>query len=82
MLKLSLGSRILVFLLPCQLCWLPGLGRFVLPGAERSMWWDVRQLGEGKVALLVLGGGFGTVVPLDLLGSGCEFCHPHPCGCV
>lgn len=61
MLKLSLGSGILVFLLPCQLCWLPGLERFVLPGAERSMWWDVRQLRGGKVALLVL------VVALGLL---------------
>lgn len=48
---------------PCVSASLPTLlaariEKICVPGAERSMWWDVRQLGEGKVAL---------VVPLDLL---------------
>lgn len=54
MLKLSLGSRILVLLFLCQRWWLQRLKKLTLSGSMRRTWWDIRELREGKVAAFVL----------------------------
>lgn len=54
MLKLSLGSRILVLLFLCQHWWLQRLKKLTLSSSMRRTWWDIRELREGKVAAFVL----------------------------